>query len=87
MKKLLILALCAMFALALVVGCGEKKADDTDMTAGGHAEEMADQTRMDSAMVDSMGNMMADSAMKMVDSAKMKVDSAAGAMKDKVGGK
>ena len=70
MKKLIILALCAIFAMALVIGCGEKKADDADMTAGGHSEEMADQTRMDSAMVDSMGHMMADSAKMMMDSAK-----------------
>lgn len=79
MKKLLILALCAIFAMALVIGCGEKKADDTDMTAGGHAEEMADQTRMDSAMVDSMGQMMTDSA-------KMMMDSAKGAMEGEMGG-
>jgi hypothetical protein len=79
MKKLLILALCAIFALAIVIGCGEKKADDADMTAGGHAEEMADTTRMDSAAMDSMGQMMTDSA-------NMMTDSAGGAMEGETGG-
>ena len=51
MKKVLIVLLCAVFALALLAGCGQKKeAEPTDAASGaGHVEEMADSTRMDSA--------------------------------------
>lgn len=55
MKKLFLLLLCSLFVLALV-GCGQKSEGEAeDTSAGGHVDEMADTTRMDSAM-DSMAN-------------------------------
>ena len=54
--------LCAALMLAIAVSCGEKKADDVEDMAAGAAEELADSTRMDSAMIDSMAGEMADSA-------------------------
>ena len=49
MKKFLVLALCLALGLTFLVGCGKKEAEQTEPAAGGHAEEMADSTRMDSA--------------------------------------
>jgi len=61
MKKLLILTLCLLFAASLMYGCGQQEAEQkAEPAAGGQPEEMADTTRMDSAM---------DSAMESVDSA------------------
>ena len=57
MKKLLVLALCLLFAASFMYGCGKQETgEDTEPAAGGHPEEMADTTRMDSAMdvVDSL---------------------------------
>ena len=51
MKRILILLLCGLFALALVAGCGQKE-QTQEGTAAGAPEEMADTTRMDSAAMD-----------------------------------
>ena len=66
MKKFLVFLFCSILVVALVASCGQKKADEgDDMTAGGHAAEMADSTRMDKGMMDST---MADSMMETADS-------------------
>lgn len=66
MKKFLVLLFCSILVIAVVASCGQKKTDEgDDMTAGGHADEMADTTRMDEGMMDSvqdMGEEMLDSA-------------------------
>lgn len=56
MKKLLVLTACALFILGMVAGCGQKSETEgtQEVSAGGHAEEMADTTRMDSTAMDSM---------------------------------
>jgi len=56
MKKFLVLALCLLFAASFMFACGKQETEQTEPAAGGHPEEMADTTRMDSAMeaMDSM---------------------------------
>jgi hypothetical protein len=50
MKKLVILTLCLLFALAMVAGCGQQEAEEAeDTSAVGAPEEVMDTTRMDSA--------------------------------------
>ena len=53
MKRLLIVFACGLLMLALLAGCGKKEDATHDTSAAGHPEEMADSTRMDSAMHDS----------------------------------
>lgn len=60
MKRLLVLLMCLALLTAFVVSCGEKEGAETDAAAG-QPEEMADTTRMDSAMMEE-GMEMADSA-------------------------
>ncbi|MGD8922001.1 MAG: hypothetical protein PVH24_02050 [Candidatus Zixiibacteriota bacterium] len=63
MKRILILLLCGLFALALVAGCGQKE-QTQEGTAAGAPEEMADSTRMDSAAMDTtMDTTMPDTSM------------------------
>ena len=50
MKKLMLLLFC-MALLVSGIGCGEK--EKTETPAAGQPGEVADETRMDSAMVDS----------------------------------
>ncbi|MBU0983423.1 MAG: hypothetical protein KKA42_06105 [candidate division Zixibacteria bacterium] len=57
MKKVLLLGLCLALGLTFLVGCGEQEAEQ-EPAAGGHVEEMADSTRMDSALVDSAAAVM-----------------------------
>ena len=61
MKKLLTVLLCLML-IGLFMGCGKKAEEEPQGTAAhGQAEEMADTTRMDSAMMDTtMDSMMVD---------------------------
>lgn len=77
MKRVMVLLFCSILVIAVVASCGQKKADDSDMSAGGHADEMADTTRMHEGMADSLlgeGEEMLDSAaaagQKLMDSAK-----------------
>lgn len=55
MKKLIVLLVILSLMLAMVVGCGQKEAEDADKVPVEvkQAEQM-DSTRMDSAAVDSM---------------------------------
>lgn len=65
MKRFLILALCLLFAMSLLSGCGQKQeGTKTDTTAAGKPEEMADSTRMDSAQMDTA---QMDTAQKMME--------------------
>lgn len=86
MKKLLVLALCLLFAASLMYGCGKQEtSDQAEPAAGGHPEEMADTTRMDSAMqaVDSMAGEAVDSmAGEAVDEA---TEAAEGAVEEATG--
>jgi hypothetical protein len=63
MKKLLVVLLCSILVVAVIAGCGqqEESGEAEDMSAGGHADEMADTTRMDEEMMDTT---MADSMME-----------------------
>jgi PBP1b-binding outer membrane lipoprotein LpoB len=71
MKKLLILALCLLFAVSLMYGCGKKEAEQKAEPAGGQPEEMADTTRMDSAkeMIDSAAAQGSEAANEAVEGA------------------
>ncbi len=72
MKKLLVLALCLLFAASFMFGCGtQETGEDTEPAAGGQPEEMADTTRLDSAMeaVDSMAGEAVDEAAEAVEGA------------------
>ena len=53
MKRILVVCLCLLFALSLLVGCGQKKETEQN-TPAGQPEEMMDSTRMDSAAADTM---------------------------------
>jgi outer membrane lipoprotein-sorting protein len=78
MKKFFILALCLLFAASFMFGCGKQETgEDTEPAAGGHPEEAADTTRMDSAMeaVDSMAGEAVEEATEAVEEA---VEEAAG---------
>ena len=66
MKKLLVLLLCLAFGVAIMAGCGTKEEPaQTDTSAAGHPEEMADTTRMDSAMEGTMDTMHTEEAAPM----------------------
>ncbi len=69
MKKVLLLALCLALGLTFLVGCGEQEAEQTEPAAGGHAEEMADSTRMDSAAVEAAVDTAAAAAEEVVEEA------------------
>ncbi len=71
MKRLGILVLIVLFAVALMSACGQKEGETpaTKQETQAKQAEMADTTRMDSAaMMDTAGAMM-DSAKSMTDSA------------------
>ena len=67
MKKLLVLMLCLALGAAMLVGCGQKEGDTETTPAAGHPDEMADTTRMDSAV--QAGEEMMEEAKDMADSA------------------
>jgi len=72
MKRLGILVLIVLFAVALMSACGQKEGETpaTQQETQAKQAEMADTTRMDSAaMMDTAAAMM-DSAKSMTDSAK-----------------
>ncbi|MDX9857142.1 MAG: hypothetical protein RBT76_05090 [candidate division Zixibacteria bacterium] len=86
MKKLLILLFCSVLVIAVVASCGQKKTEDGDMSAGGHADEMADTTRMHEGVVDSLigeGEALLDSAAA---AGEQMIDSAAAAGKKMIEG-
>lgn len=57
MRTCLALVLCILLTLSFF-GCGKKEAEPADAGAAGQPEEMADTTRLDSAVgVDSMAGM------------------------------
>jgi hypothetical protein len=62
MKKFLVVFVCLLFAASLLVGCGQKEAQE-DTSAAGQPEEMADTTRMDSAAMQPDTTMMQDTTM------------------------
>ncbi len=64
MKQLMIMMLVGLFAAALIIGCGQEGEEGAadKVPAEVKTAEMADTTRMDSAMHDT-GMMMEDSAM------------------------
>lgn len=84
MRQLITLFIIGLFALSMVIGCGQKAEQDTDkMPAEDKAAEMADTTQMDSAnMMDTLESMV-DS---MADEAKEAVEDAADEAKDAMGG-
>jgi hypothetical protein len=49
MRKYLLVLLCGLFVV-VVTGCGKDKSKETQPGAAGHPEEMADSTRLDSAV-------------------------------------
>ena len=56
MKKVLLLGLVVLLALAVIWGCGKKAEEDADRAPAEVVEaEMADSTRLDSAAVDTTG--------------------------------
>lgn len=59
MKKMLALLCCLLLALAVIVGCSAKQEAEEQTGAAGKAEEVADETRMDSAAADTMIDTMA----------------------------
>ena len=60
MKKLLAIVMCLALGTMFLVGCGKKEGTKTN-SAAGQPEEMADTTRMDSAMMnDTMHQGMGD---------------------------
>ncbi len=66
MKKFLTTFFCLLFVVSLLAGCGTKeKAEPTP--AAGAPEEMADTTRMDSAMPDAPEGMVMDDTTAVVD--------------------
>lgn len=68
MKRLMVLLCVGALGLALLIGCGQQKeAEMEDHGAAGAAEEMADTTRMDSAMADSMADTMMSKTEGMMD--------------------
>lgn len=89
MKKLLVFALCLLFAASFMYGCGKQETgEDTEPAAGGHPEEMADTTRMDSAMeaVDSTAGEAMDEATEAADEAMEGAEEAAeGAVEEATG--
>lgn len=68
MKRLMVLLCVGALGLALLIGCGQQKeAESEDHGAAGMAEEVADTTRMDSAMADSMADTMMSKSKEMMD--------------------
>lgn len=53
MKRLLAIFLCILFLVSLMSSCGKKEEAEQQTPAVGEPEEVADTTRMDSAMQDS----------------------------------
>jgi len=49
MRKYLLVLLCGLF-VAVVTGCGKEKSKEPQPGAAGQPEEMADSTRLDSAV-------------------------------------
>lgn len=55
MRKFLAIVLCGLFMMSLITSCGQKEeaGQQTETPAAGQPEELADTTRLDSAVVDS----------------------------------
>ena len=84
MKRFLVLLLVALFAIGLTVGCGKKEAAEADKVPADVKEaEMADTTRMDEGVVDSLAGEVKEAAEEVVDEAAEAVE---GAVKDATGG-
>lgn len=83
MRGILILLACVVLTLGVLVSCGEKEKEA--QPASGHPEEMADTTRMDSTMMDTLQ----EAAEGMIDSAaemtKDVVEDAADAVEEHTG--
>lgn len=78
MKRIFVLFLLTLFALSLVIGCGQKETSEADKVPADVKEaEMADTTRMDEGMVDSLAGEAKEAAGEMIDSAASAVEGAA----------
>jgi hypothetical protein len=84
MKRLLVLLCVGALGLALLIGCGQQE-EAEEHGAAGMAEEMADTTRMDSAMIDSMADTMMSEAEGMMDEAEGDMEQKAEEMKEGTG--
>lgn len=54
MKKFIVLLVIVSLMLAMVIGCGQQEAEETDVPVEVKQAEQMDSTRLDSAAVDSM---------------------------------